>query len=271
MRILRKTYKSLVLAVVLTALVSCEEVIEIDLNSANPVLTAEGYMDRDSLAWVRLEYTTDYFHAEGAAAETTARVIMEAPDGASEELVHVGEGIYRGSSIRGEQYGAYGLDVEVDGVLYEGTTHMRESPDLLKVEVQEFPFGNPHDSDEFPKLLEMSFGRIAGQDNYLMLKLSLNGESIDDPFALASDEFFDGDTIRYTAFVYPPPVSGDTLELEFFAIDEDAFRYYYQVSEAISGGMGMSTAPYNPASNLGEGILGYFMARTRSDTIIYLP
>jgi len=58
--------------------------------------------------------------------------------------------------------------------------------------------------------------------------------------------------------------------MEVYSIDKDTYRYYAQINEAIGGGMAMSSTPYNPASNLGEDILGYFMARSRIDTTLVL-
>ena len=49
---------------ILVLLAACEEVIEVDLNSSNPVLVAEGVIDNELPAWISLSYTSDYFDSE---------------------------------------------------------------------------------------------------------------------------------------------------------------------------------------------------------------
>ncbi len=103
-----------------------------------------------------------------------------------------------------------------------------------------------------------------------MLQMTMNGEPMDDSFALASDEYTSStEAIEYTTVIFPSE-GGDTLSMEVYAIDNDTYRYYSQINEAIGGGMAMSSTPYNPASNLGEDILGYFMARSMLDTTLVL-
>ena len=262
----KSTYKLIFLPVLFILLGSCQEVIEIDLNSASPALVGEGYMERDSTCYLELHYTRDYFQLEAAQPEGGARVSISDGAGNSEQLIHEGSGIYRGENLRGMEEGEYSLEIEVDGQSYQGSSLLMEKPLIYKLGLEDFPFGNPQAIEDFPKMMNISFGKVSEQAIYLMLKLKLNGESLDEPFALATDEYSPSeDTLRYTTMVYPPPVEGDTLELEVYAIDKEAFYYYYQVSENIMRGA-MSSTPYNPPSNLGDDILGYFMARSRADS-----
>ena len=43
---------------------SCEEIIEVDLSSANPALVVEAVIYKDSVSQVRLSRTTSYFSLE---------------------------------------------------------------------------------------------------------------------------------------------------------------------------------------------------------------
>ncbi|MCP4763511.1 MAG: hypothetical protein GY870_17185, partial [archaeon] len=50
-----------------------------------------------------------------------------------------------------------------------------------------------------------------------------------------------------------------TYRIEVISIDEKTFTYYNQLNDIRGGGMGGST-PYNPHSNFGEEVMGYFTA-----------
>jgi hypothetical protein len=41
---------------------SCEEVVQIDLNSANPVVVVEGNISINNVCNLKLNYTSDYFN-----------------------------------------------------------------------------------------------------------------------------------------------------------------------------------------------------------------
>jgi len=70
------------------ALSSCEKVIDIDLNSSNPVLVAEGKIVKDSTVWIKLSYTTDYFNVEKAVFEENATVVLSNGDKHCQILFH---------------------------------------------------------------------------------------------------------------------------------------------------------------------------------------
>lgn len=267
---MKKSYVRVLSLALLIAFSSCEEVIEIDLNSVDPVLVAEGYMELDSLCSLRLTYTTDYFQEESAKLVEDAVVTLSDQDGAGEVLSYVGAGIYRGQTIRGSAFSKYTLRIENGEQINTGFSSLMPVPVFDTVSIEDFPFGNTPPGEDFPGLLNISFKNNLEREDYFMLRLTLNGEPMEDYFALTSDEYSsDAETVEYSTVIFPKE-DGDTLSMQVYGIDADTYRYYSQLNEAIGGGMAMSSTPYNPASNLGEGILGYFMARSMLDTIVYL-
>jgi len=249
---------------------SCEEVIDIDLNSSSPVVVAEGYMDKDSLCTMKLTYTTGYFQREDAALIEDATMTITDETGTSEILHYIGKGIYRGASMRGKVNGHYTATIRMDDQVFSGISNLMPVPVIDSINYEDFPFGG-HPGAELPQMLVISMKRDPARENHFMLKFRHNGEPVGSSLDLATDSYSSsGDVVQYTTFLMEHE-SGDTLSVEIYAIDADLLRYYSQINEAISGGMGMSTTPYNPASNLGDDILGYFMARSRSDTILILP
>lgn len=267
---IKHTYLPLLILALLFALSSCEEVIDIDLNSVSPMLVAEGYMELDSLCTLKLTYTTDYFQQESAELAEDAVVTLSDQSGASETLNYVGMGIYKGQTLRGTESSMYTLTIETPNQINSGFSSLMPVPVFDSIRIEDFPFGNTPPGEDFPGLLTISFHNDPAREDHYMLRLTMNGESLDDSFALASDEYSSSsETVEYTTAIFPSE-DGDTLSMEVYAIDKDTYRYYSQINEAIGGGMAMSSTPYNPASNLGDEILGYFMARSRFDTTLVL-
>ena len=121
---------------------SCEEVIEIDLNSAHPVLVAEGYMELDSVCSLRLTYTTDYFQQESPVLAEDAVVTLSDQSGASEILSYVGMGIYRGQTLRGTEFSEYTLSIETDEQVNTGFSSLMPLAVFDSIRIEDFPFGN---------------------------------------------------------------------------------------------------------------------------------
>jgi uncharacterized protein DUF4249 len=267
---IRLTYIPLIILALLFALTSCEEVIDIDLNSVSPVLVAEGYMELDSLCSLKLTYTTDYFQQESAELAGDAIVTLSDQSGARETLRYMGLGIYKGQSLRGTESSMYTLTIETPDQINSGFSSLMPLPVFDSLRIEDFPFGDTPPGEDFPGLLIISFQNNPDREEHFMLRLTMNGEPLDDSFALASDEFTSSaEAVEYTTVIFPSE-DGDTLSMEVYSIDADTYRYYYQLNEAIGGGMAMSSTPYNPASNLGEDIMGYFMARSKLDTTLII-
>ena len=124
----RHTYTSILILALVFALSSCEEVIEVDLNSVSPMLVAEGYMELDSLCSLKLTYTTDYFQKESAEPAEDALVILSDQSGASEMLSYMGAGIYRGKTLRGALLSKYTLSIETEEQINIGYSSLMPVP-----------------------------------------------------------------------------------------------------------------------------------------------
>ena len=227
-------------------------------------------MELDSFCTLKLTYTTDYFQQESAELAEDAVVTLSDQSGARETLSYEGMGIYRGQTLRGVESSKYTLSIETPDQINSGFSSLMPLPVFDSLRIEDFPFGDSPPGEDFPGLLIISFRNDPSKEEHFMLRLTMNGEPMDDSFSLATDEYTSStDAVEYTTVIYPSD-DGDTLSMEVYAIDSDTYHYYSQLNEAIGGGMAMSSTPYNPASNLGENIMGYFMARSRFDTTLVL-
>jgi len=241
---------------------SCEEVIEIDLNSSNPVLVVEARLYKDSLAAVLLTKTANYFSLETPEAVEDATITITSDDSVSEELLYLGNGIYSGTAMRGAEGQNYDIEIIWEGMEYKGSGFLPQQADIISLEIVEF---QPAPQAPLFKNAEVVFLDNPETEDYYMIRYLLNGVPLASSYFAFSDFTF-SDTIRLAN----PQLSfetGDLVEVQVFSIDEPLSIFYSQLSQSLSGGMALSATPYNPTSNI-NGAMGYFATWSYdSDTV----
>ncbi len=242
------------IVIVITA-ISCEKVIDLDLNSSDPVLVAEGAIQKDSTTWIRLSYTSDYFEAEESASINDAVVIITADDGQSETLSKMGNGYYQGNTIIGTEKSDYKIAIQHNGETYEASTFIHSESVITDVKFEEIPSEIPGLNNSINS--EITFTDEIGVDNFYMIKFIINDTIDNFRYTLISDESYsDNGIIKYLPMMLFLELE-DELEIQLFSIDEDTYRYYSQLNDQGSNMMNSST-PYNARSNFGSEVMGYF-------------
>lgn len=234
---------------------ACEEVIEIDLNSANPAMVAEGVIKKDTTAWIKLSYTSDYFEDEEAESIKDVQVILTNSTGDSETLQHVEGGYYKGSSVFGIEKQNYSISVQVNDKLYTAATYIHAASEITEVKVEENSMQRPgHDASYSATI---TFNDEVGLNNFYMLKFIVNDTLQTDRYSLVDDNLYaDKGSIEFTPMVLNLEINDD-VEVQLYSIDEDTYIYYSQLNDQ-SGNMMNSSTPYNSISNFGNEVMGYF-------------
>ena len=260
----------IIVLLILLIFTSCEEIIEIDLNSADPVIVAEGYMEQDSVCSLKLSYTSDYFVSEPSRVIEDATVTVEAQDGLVDDLDYMGNGIYLGQSLRGVIHTDYTLHIAIKDRDFTGSSSLMSPAEILSIDYEEVAFDAFSSNTEPPFDLTITFNDHSEEKDNYMLKFIRNGEPYGTSYNIVTEgyQILSG-TLQYNSMMLQF-YKGDTVSISVYSVDEDTYRYYSQVNDVIGGGMTTSSTPYNPASNLGEDLLGYFMACSRIDTTIVL-
>lgn len=267
--IIRKLNSIAVLTFVLSFLIltSCEEVIEIDLNSSNSVLVAEGQIEKDSAAWLRLSYTIDYFNNEKEIYEENATVVLTDKNNNSETLVYVGNGLYKGNLLLGKVDEKYSLSIITDNE-YTAVSALRQPSEIYEIEIEESDMQKPGQKD-VSYSLRIKFADEPVVENFYLIKLIINNE-LDSYVLLDDNVFLVGDTINYP-LIRKSFLKDDKVIINIYSVDKDTYRYYTQLNDAVSGGNGPggTSTPYNSISNFGKDVMGYFAAWSYvSDTIV---
>jgi len=239
---------------------SCEEVIDVDLDSANRTVVAEGNIELGEPAWLKLSYTTDYFSDANATYITNSIVYLVDDSGKLDTLTYEGNGIYRGKNIVGAAYSTYTISMSVQNRGYNATSTLYPSATIEEVWFQEKSSSIFDDDDETKYSVHVVISNDTGQENYYLFRFYVNGELEDDWYTLANSSYYpDDDYLEYN----PSRVEfekDDDVKVYVYSIDEDTYNYYEQLNDLLENGLGNSSTPYNPQSNFGDNILGYFSA-----------
>lgn len=260
-------YKYIItLIAIVFAVSSCEEVIEIDLNSTNPALVVEGYLYKNQVARVYLTETANYFSLDDPVPIENARVSLTADSINSEELVNLGGGNYIGAEIIGTEGTNYTLEIEWEDNIYSGSAYLPVQPEILFMDLIEF-----QPAPQAPVFTQISstWKDVSEMDDYYYVKYIQNDTVLKDFYFTFPDQIAIEDTIEFTNPVQSF-IPGDHVVVQVYAIDEPLFNYFNQLNDALGGGMAMSSTPYNPTSNI-NGAMGYFAAWSYDADTITVP
>lgn len=260
MKIIFKRVRNSVVVLMILSLVACEEVIEIDLNSSNPVLVAEGVIENELPAGIRLSYTSDYFDTEPTVVEKNATVVISDNEGNSELLEYDSDGVYRGKDLIGSIDKQYTITISKDDVEYEGSSTLFAPSEILAMSFEKSSIKKPGE-DESIYDITITFKDDSTTNNFYLIKYQSSGEEEEDAstYYLVDDDYYKNTgEIEYSPFRLSFNL-GDEVTIELYSIDEDTYIYYSQMNDQ-GGGMGGSSTPFTPKSNFGSDVLGYFAA-----------
>jgi len=244
---------------------ACEEVIDINLNNASPVLVAEGSILLNDICRVRLSYTSDYFDSDLPLAEENAVISISDSENRSEVLEHQGEGFYQGNIIKGLPGQVYSLRIRAGNKDYLARSSLNSQPELLLLDYEQLDI--PHYYHDTIFTVKIAIVDDRHEENYYLFRYYRNGEMLKDYYSTYSDRFLAADTIVYSEYRLDF-YRGDTVRVELYAIDQAIYNYFNLVNDVLFSAMSSST-PFNPSSNFSPGILGYFMAASfDSESII---
>ncbi len=248
-------------------LASCQDVIDLELESVAPRLVIEANIsDQEGPYFVTLSETGDFYKSNTFPKASGAMVILSDENGGRDTLQEINPGIYQTNFIQGVRGVNYTLEVNYEGTMYLASSRI---PDQV----------NPIDSMS-TEFLEESiiqdegyYATIYVQDepnvaNYFRYKVYVNGEVYifnkgdekeeeeDDNLYVERDKFFDG---QYFNTSFPHNLNlGDSITVELYHINQASYDYYRTLTEAI-GESGVA-APSNPISNFNNNALGNFNA-----------
>ncbi len=259
------THTLFLILVLMTAfLVSCEKVIDIDLNEAEPRLVVEGaiILNHGPFA-VRLTTSGDFFTGEGIGFVSDASVQINGSDGQSEALTNTGNGIYITKNTVANPGIEYTININYNNKVYSGSDTLPEQTNIINLDysASDLGTGGPNgDEEEYDGHFDVfcNFKDPAEKRNFYMLQIKINGEDVEGrrKYNLLSDENVNGQTVNYPFFGIGANYN-DTISIILSAVGPATYDYFRTLNDAVSQG-GMGSTPYNPISNINNNALGYF-------------
>ena len=245
--------------------ISCEREIDLNLEdqSGNIVIEAN-VTDQAGPYTVRITKSVSFTQSNTYPGIENAQVTLSDNLGQTENLQHIGNGIYQASSFQGQSGRTYTLKVQTDGKEYTSQSKMPEAV-------------------EFHGLEQDSF-MVAGETSYTLLPIFVDPPALgnrylftysvnDNPkkyFSEFSDNVNNG-APNQRPLILPNDDEdgnvkvkvGDKITVKMQCIDDAVYTFYSALLQ-LSGGGGGGVTPTNPPSNISNGALGYFSAHTVS-------
>lgn len=269
---------TIIVLITVPALISCQKVIKIDLNSPSPQLVVVASIsNKPGPYYVRLSKTVNFDDITIIPAVTGAIVEISDLSGNIDTLTELRNGIYKTNRLRGIPGQTYKLKINTDGQVYESVSFMPFPADGLKLAIK-------REVEENPSLGRNGGGQIIwyqvnyeindpeNYKNYYRFIQYHNKREIssrrvfDDQFhngKIIADEFGLHDTINFEP--------GDTIMIELQNIDQGAYNFFRTLRGGIDGLSFLSASPANPISNISNNGLGYFSANSVNSGILIIP
>ena len=263
-------YISLVMLIL--AISSCTERINIDLDESYVRLAVEGYITpEEGEQHVKLTKTSDYFYNNPPQGVTQAQVKVTTGDSAVlfvEDLEN--PGYYRAPiDFRGIPQQTYSLEIQLkdainNSVYYQSTEIMPHQPAVIDSIELEY-------NERWERWLVHLYAWEPPSVNYYLFNGYVNGEIITDSVSRKSvtdDKLYNGNyTGGITVMVlYKDEISpGDTFTLSLSNITKSYYDFILNVQEEIQPKNPLfSGPPANVISNIDNDAVGYFAAFSSS-------
>lgn len=255
--------------------VSCQKVISIDLNQADPQLVTEGIVtDQQGPYTVTLSMSGDYFEPSLYFPPVTNAFVSISDDlGRIDTLREATGGSYHSTTMRGSPGRTYLLRVAVGGKEYDAISSMPQKVNIdTLIALQRIERDGDRGYD-----LYVIFRDPPEPGNYyrmnLRVSIPLPPDSIDGlRYHLYNDKLTNGNEASVRIRMRPHFNPGDTVWVDLLSIDKSAYDYFNTLNDILTSDRSpTSLAPANPNTNLTNGSLGYFGAWTVDTKLVVLP
>lgn len=263
------------LALILALITSCEEVIELDLNSSNPQVVIEANINSaTNKAIVNISKSINFDESNSFPKVTDYLVSIKEPNGEILILNEVLPGIYMSDTKNLISGRPYELNIEGEGKSYYSQSTLQqkiEFDSLIVIKNIVSTKGPGSGKNGFNYEIKVRYIDPLNVKNYYRFVISVNGAQTDNNYVF-DDRLSDGKNIESVLILdmknnFQP---GDTLSVEMQCIDNSVYEYF-KVFGSQLGKFQQGATPANPPSNILGAKLGYFSAHTSEVRSIILP
>ena len=266
---------------------SCTKVINVDLNSANPVIVVDAELsDNPGSYTVNLSQTVNFSADNVFPAVSGALVIISDNAGNSETLLETSPGNYTTSHLQGTDGRTYSILIQSNEKSYTATSTMPAgvSIDSLIVDTSSshhggggFNGGGNGGANNYSGNPAVSVKAVftdpKGIVNYYRLIEYVNGVPNYNSITIISDNLQDGSVISENVARRDTSIhAGDTINVVLESIDAKVYEYYRTLKLVTKTQTGIQTSvPGNPTTNLSNNALGFFSAYAIRSKYVIAP
>ena len=254
----------------LVSVTSCQKVIELDLNESEPLIVIEGVVNKDSLVHTIYISQSKKFSSNNVFTKVEDAIVTLSDDLNNVEiLIMDSPGVYKSSTILGQEGRTYTLKVQLGEEIFTSTSVMPSQVEFLDILFIPDEFTGGGSKIAIPSRLDP-----IGVSNSYKFDVSVSrfkdnkGWIRDSAIIIQNDEFSDGlysqQPIFGTLGSFMPK---DTCRITMMNIDGNVYKYFYSLSLNTGG----AATPANPISNISNGALGYFSAQTIQTLEVVVP
>lgn len=255
-----KSFTYIALFLALGSLMSCTEVITLELNDSEPTVVIEAVLDGEA-STLTVQITASGSFTNPGEYPTVSNAIVSLAE-AGRELVEVPEtapGVYFLEGIVTEAGTAYELSVEIGENTFFAIATMPEAIVLDSISFMASA------SPQFGEGLSPTFyyQTISGESPWLRINVERIDSSSRSSFLPLENVMRPTNSTLFQASFH----AGEMLKLEIQAITEDMYRYLEAIAELKGESVGpgaASAAPANPENQWSGDALGYFSAQVPS-------
>lgn len=249
-------------------LASCEDIIEVELDSIPPRMVIEGIInDLDPEVQIKLSTTSDYFKPGENPAVRDAFVTITDEYGNITAFEETDPGTFTSNTLAVIANTTYTLEVQTTEEFYQAVCTFPEKVNIDSLSYEPAPAYMDFEENAYQVSCYLQDpGQIK---NYYRMKAYVKGDEIsgNQSKVVFNDDFVDGNVITL-----PWEQEGffpmDTVVVELQTLDLATYDYYRTLFSILDEGLG-NPNPANPETNLSNDALGYFGAFTISrDTIV---
>ncbi len=252
------------------ALISCEKIIDINLNNANPKYVIEGNIsDVPGDCRIIVTQTVNFSDLSLFPGVENAVVTIREDQNEPIKLNQTSQGIYESSQLQARPTHVYTLSVKVDGLEFTSTVKVPAKVNFDSLYIADFSgFGNTR---KFANVIFQDAVGLGNSYRFIQYKNELPNSNI----FLLNDEYSDGKVINtFLAFFDTSDNqrldTGDTVMVEMQGIDPSVYKFFLSLSQSSTGG-NESVAPGNAVSNIKGGAIGYFNAYVKQRRTVIVP
>lgn len=259
----------------LALLSSCDDKIDLDLNTSNPYLNVDADIDnlvstRDT---VRVSTTVGYLNQGKLPPVKGAFVVLSGSEGTLDTLEEVKDGAYVvNQGWAGQPGQTYTLAIKLtDGTQFQAAAKMPRVQILDSVTAR-------YKRDEFPYkdgyYIGIWYTENPGKGDYTLFELTKNDtlQNLPQNLFVIIDDLSDGVRVQGPILNNDPYKTGDTASVRVCNLTEDAYYFYNELQVQLNNGGLFSQPPANVRTNIvnvtpGSEMktTGYFLVRAKSE------